>query len=91
MPALQDNQNRVIAAVRQANAMAAQALTVALVNKAFDWPASAGKALAIENVAEPVIHTLANIGWRLTEGEQVPADWLRSLRNRVSRYHNVKV
>ncbi len=91
MPALQTNQNRVIAAVRGANAMAAQVLTVAIVNKAFDWPASARKALDIEGAAEPVICMLANIGWRLSEGAEVPPDWLRGLRQRVSRYHNIKV
>jgi hypothetical protein len=91
MPALQTNQNRVIAAVRDANAMAAQALAVALLHREIDWPVSARKALEIENAAPLVIDMLANIGWRLSQGDQVPPDWLRSLRQRVSRYHNIKV
>ena len=91
MPALQTNLNRIIAAVRLARPSAGAALTVAIVNKAFDWPASAAKALEIENPAEPVIAMLANVGWRLSEGAEVPPDWLRGLRQRVGRYHNIKV
>ena len=55
MPALQTNLNRMIAACAVARRDGGPALTVAIVNKAFDWPASAAKALEIESAAEPVI------------------------------------
>lgn len=58
---------------------------------ASEWPRPAAAALEIQNLAQPALSILADIAWRIAEGDAVPSDWLRSLRQRVRRYHNVQV
>lgn len=82
-----ENLNR-LAALLQTDA---PHVVTALAANRVEWPRSAAAALEIQNLADPALSMLANIGWRIAEGDAVPPDWLRSLRQRVRRYHNVKV
>ena len=86
-----DNLNKLAVFLSNNSAEAACTVVPALASGRTEWPQSATAALQIEKLAEPVLAELGNIGWRLANGEQVPPDWLRSLRHRVRRYHNVKV
>ena len=48
-------------------------------------------ALEIDGLDESVLAVLANIAAARVAGQDIPAGWLRSLRTRVSRYHNVRI
>ena len=86
-----DNLNKLAAFLADNAPEGARIVVPALAANRIDWPQSAAAALQIEKLAEPVINMLANIAWRIAEGDAVPPDWLRSLRQRVRRYHNVRI
>ena len=86
-----DNLNKLAAFLADNAPEGARIVVPALAANRIDWPQSAAAALQIEKLAEPVINMLANIAWRIAEGDAVPPDWIRSLSQRVRRYHNVKV
>jgi hypothetical protein len=86
-----DNLNKLAAFLADNAPEGARIVVPALAANRIDWPQSAAAALQIEKLAEPVINMLANIAWRIAEGDAVPPDWFRSLRQRVRRYHNVRI
>jgi hypothetical protein len=64
---------------------------MALAANRIEWPRPAAAALEIQSLAQPALSILADITWRIAESDAVLSDWLRSLRQRVSRYRYVKV
>ena len=86
-----DNLNKLAAFLSNNSPEGARIVVPALAANRIEWPQSAAAALQIEKLAEPVLAMLANIAWRIAEGDAVPPDWLRSLRQRVRRYHNVRI
>ena len=86
-----DNLNKVAAFLDNNAPEGARIVVPALAANRVEWPKPAAEALQIEKLAEPVLAMLANIAWRIAEGDAVPPDWLRSLRQRVRRYHNVRI
>jgi hypothetical protein len=86
-----DNLNKLAALLSNNSAEGARIVVPALAANRIEWPQPAVAALQIQNLAEPVLALLGDIAWRIAQGDAVPPDWLRSLRQRVRRYHNVRI
>ena len=81
------NLNRLVAILQPH----APHVVASLAANRIELPREAAAALEIENVADAVLSLLGDTAWRTAEGDAVPPDWLRSLRQRVRRYHNVRI
>ena len=86
-----DNLNKLAVFLSNNSPEGARIVVPALAANRIEWPQSAAAALQIEHLADPVLASLGDIAWRIAQGDAVPPDWIRSLRQRVRRYHRVKV
>ncbi len=90
--ARRDNLNKLAVFLTKNAPEAAGTVVPALAAKRIEWPQAAVATLQLGvDLADPVLAILSDIAWRLADGDAVPPDWLRSLRQRVRRYHNIKV
>jgi hypothetical protein len=86
-----DNLNKLAVFLSNNSPEGARIVVPALGANRIEWPQSAAEALQIEHLADPVLALLGDIAWRIAQGDAVPPDWIRSLRQRVRRYHNVRI
>jgi hypothetical protein len=90
--ARRDNLNKLAVFLAKNAPDAASIVVPALAANRIEWPQSAVATMQLGvDLADPVLAMLGDIAWRLAEGDAVPPAWIRSLRQRVRRYHNVKV